>query len=128
MPPRTSPTLTEAELRLMNLLWQKGPCTVHQLLESLPPKPTLAYNSILTTIRILEKKSYVKHVKDGRAHVYMPLVGRQEATRFEVRNLVSRFFKNSHEALVLNILEDDSIDSQELKRLSQLLEAEREEK
>ena len=128
MPPRTSPTLTEAELRLMNLLWQKGPCTVHQLLEALPPKPTLAYNSILTTIRILEKKSYVKHVKDGRAHVYMPLVGRQEATRFEVRNLVSRFFKNSHEALVLNILEDDSIDSQELKRLSQLLEAEREEK
>jgi len=128
VPPRTSPTLTEAELRLMNLLWQKGPCTVHQLLEALPPKPTLAYNSILTTIRILEKKSYVKHVKDGRAHVYMPLVGRQEATRFEVRNLVSRFFKNSHEALVLNILEDDSIDSQELKRLSQLLEAEREEK
>ena len=128
MPPRTSPTLTEAELRLMNLLWQKGRCTVHQLLEALPPKPTLAYNSILTTIRILEKKSYVKHVKDGRAHVYMPLVGRQEATRFEVRNLVSRFFKNSHEALVLNILEDDSIDSQELKRLSQLLEAEREEK
>ena len=128
MPPRTSPTLTEAELRLMNLLWQKGPCTVHQLLEALPPKPTLAYNSILTTIRILEKKGYAKHVKDGRAHVYMPLVGRQEATRFEVRNLVSRFFKNSHEALVLNILEDDSIDSQELKRLSQLLEAEREEK
>ena len=58
----------------------------------------------------------------------MPLVGRQEATRFEVRNLVSRFFKNSHAALVVNILEDDSIDSQELKRLSQLLEAEREEK
>jgi predicted transcriptional regulator len=122
MPRRASTTLTEAELRLMNVLWQKGPATVHQLLESLPEKPALAYNSVLTTIRILEKKGYVKHIKDGRAHIYMPLVGRKEATRFEVRNLVSRFFKNSHELLVLNILEDESIDGEELKRMSELLD------
>jgi BlaI family transcriptional regulator, penicillinase repressor len=114
--------LTEAELRLMNVLWQKGQATVHQLLESLPPKPSLAYNSVLTTIRILEKKGYVKHSKDGRAHIYTPLVGQKEATRFEVRNLVNRFFKNSHELLVLNILEDNNVDADEIKRLSQLLE------
>src|SRR5215467_13313788 len=112
----------------MNVLWQNGPSTVHQLLENLPAKPALAYNSVLTTIRILEKKGYVKHIKDGRAHVYMPLVGRKEATRFEVRNLVSRFFKNSHELLVLNILEDESIDAEELKRMSELLENSRVEK
>lgn len=122
MPPRASTTLTEAELRLMNVLWQRGPATVHQLLEGLPKNPALAYNSVLTTIRILEKKGYVKHIKDGRAHIYMPLVGQKEATRFEVRNLVSRFFKNSHELLVLNLLEDQSLDAQELKRLSELLE------
>jgi BlaI family transcriptional regulator, penicillinase repressor len=122
MPRKTSTTLTEAELRLMNVLWQKGPGTVHQVLDWLPEKPALAYNSVLTTIRILEKKGYVKHIKDGRAHIYMPLVGRKEATRFEVRNLVSRFFKNSHELLVLNILEDESIDAEELKRMSELLE------
>ena len=79
MPPKKSPTLTEAELRLMEVLWQKGPSTVHSILEALPPKPALAYNSVLTTIRILEKKGYVQHVKEGRAHLYMPLVGRQEA-------------------------------------------------
>jgi len=107
----------------MNVLWQRGPATVHQLLEGLPKNPALAYNSVLTTIRILEKKGYVKHIKDGRAHIYMPLVGQKEATRFEVRNLVSRFFKDSHELLVLNLLEDQSIDSQELKRLSELLES-----
>lgn len=122
MPPRKSPTLTEAELRLMNVLWQKGSATVQQVLDALPGKPSLAYNSVLTTIRILEKKGYVQHVKDGRAHVYMPLVGKKEATRFEIRHLVNRFFKNSHELLVLNILEDDSIDQQELKRLRELLE------
>src|SRR5579863_1545153 len=123
MPPRASTTLTEAELRLMNVLWQKGPATVHQLLEALPSKPSLAYNSVLTTIRILEKKGYVKHIKDGRAHIYEPLVGQKEATRFEVRNLVNRFFKNSHELLVLNILEDSNIDADELKRLGQLVES-----
>ena len=123
MPPRASTTLTEAELRLMNVLWQKGPATVHQLLDALPSNTSLAYNSVLTTIRILERKGYVKHVKDGRAHIYMPLVGQKEATRFEVSNLVSRFFKNSHELLVLNILEDNNMDAKELKRLSQLLES-----
>jgi predicted transcriptional regulator len=121
VPPTKSPTLTEAELRLMTVLWQKGSATVQQVLEALPEKPSLAYNSVLTTIRILEKKGYVKHVKDGRAHVYLPLVGRKEATRFEIRRLVNRFFRNSHEALVLNILEDDSIDAEELRRLRQIL-------
>jgi BlaI family transcriptional regulator, penicillinase repressor len=105
----------------MEVLWQKGPSTVHQVLQALPEHPSLAYNSVLTTIRILEKKGYVEHAKDGRAHVYAALVGREEASRSEVRNLVSRFFGNSHELLVLNLLEDKSIDSEELKRLSELL-------
>src|ERR1043165_5936470 len=105
----------------MEVLWEKGPVTVHAILEELPPTPALAYNSVLTTIRILEKKGYVQHAKEGRAHVYMPLVGKQEATRFEIRNLVGRFFKNSHELLLLNILEDESINGDELKRMSQLL-------
>ena len=107
----------------MNVLWQKGSATVQQVLDALPPTPSLAYNSVLTTIRILENKGYVRHVKDGRAHVYMPLVGRREASRFEIRHLVSRFFKNSHQQLVLNILQDDSIDDAELKKLRQMLES-----
>ena len=122
MPPRKSVTLTEAELRLMEVIWAKGPSTVHQILDALPPRPPLAYNSVLTTIRILERKGYVQHVKDGRAHVYMPLIGRQEATRSEVRNLISRFFGNSHELLVLNLLEEKGIDAEELERLRQLLQ------
>ncbi len=53
MPPRTSPTLTEAELRIMNVLWQKSSATVQQVLDNLPNGTSLAYNSVLTTIRIL---------------------------------------------------------------------------
>ena len=119
-----SATLTEAELRIMNVLWDRGSATVHEVLEVLPAKPALAYNSILTIVRILEKKGYVKHVKDEdkRAHVFMPQVNRKDATRFEVRHLVSRFFGNSREQLVLNVLEETSIDAEELDRLRQLLE------
>lgn len=121
MPRPKSPTLTEAELRIMNVLWEKGACTVQQVLDSMKATPPLAYNSVLTTVRILEKKGYVRHVKDGRAHVYTPLVAQHEATRFEIRHLVSRFFANSHEQLVMNILEDNSIDEEEIRRLRELL-------
>jgi predicted transcriptional regulator len=71
---------------------------------------------------VLERKGYVKHSKDGRAHVYAPLVGRKEATRSEIRHLVGRFFKNSHEQLVLNILEEQGIGAAELDRLREMLE------
>jgi predicted transcriptional regulator len=106
----------------MEVLWDKGPATVQQVLDGLPEKAPLAYNSVLTTIRILEKKGYVRHAKDGRAHVYTPLVERKEATRSEIRHLVSRFFGNSHELLVLNILEDQNVDARELERLRKMLE------
>jgi len=121
LPRKQSATLTEAELRIMNALWQKGPGTVQQVLDWLPDEPPLAYNSVLTTIRILEKKGYVGHLKDGRAHVYQPLVNRDEASRSEIRHLVGRFFKNSHEALLLNILQDEQIDEAEVKRLREML-------
>ncbi|MGC2210434.1 MAG: BlaI/MecI/CopY family transcriptional regulator [Candidatus Korobacteraceae bacterium] len=120
MPPKQSLTLTEAELRIMDVLWRRGSGTVQQVLEWL--SSPLAYNSVLTTVRILERKGYVKHVKDGRAHVYEPIIGRDEATRSEIRHLLGRFFRNSREALLLNILQDDAIDAGELKRLRQMLE------
>jgi len=106
----------------MNVLWQRGSGTVQQVLDDLPPKLDLAYNSVLTTIRILEKKGYVEHKKDGRAYVYVPIIQRMDATRNEISNLVSRFFKNSHEQLVFNILEERGIDSTELDRLREMLE------
>ncbi|MFY9702106.1 MAG: BlaI/MecI/CopY family transcriptional regulator [Terriglobales bacterium] len=121
MPPRQSETLTEAELRIMHVLWGKGSGTVQQVLDSIKEKPLLAYNSVLTTIRVLERKGYLKHLKDGRAHVYTPLVGQQEATRSEIRHLVSRFFKDSHEQLVLNLLEDQGIGPEEITHLREML-------
>ena len=123
VPPKPSATLTEAELRLMEVLWQRGPSTVQHVLGALPGDKPLAYNSVLTIVRILERKGYVAHAKstDGRAFVYAPLVERSEATRSEVRHLVQRLFQNSHELLVLNILEDSGLKEDELRRLKQYL-------
>jgi BlaI family transcriptional regulator, penicillinase repressor len=123
LPRKTSVVLTEAEIRLMDVIWSKGPATVQRIQESLPEDAPLAYNSVLTTIRILEKKGYLAHNKDGRAHVYRPLVDRDEATRSEIGHLVGRFFQNSRELLVLNLLEDENLDAAELKRLRKLLES-----
>lgn len=120
MPPKQSATLTEAELRIMDVLWRKGSATVQQVLDWLPS--ALAYNSVLTTIRTLEKKGHVKHMKDGRAHVYEAVIGREAARRSEIRHLVGRFFRNSHEALVLNILQEETISTDEIKRLREMLD------
>lgn len=105
----------------MNVLWARGSGTVQQVLDSITEKPVLAYNSVLTTIRVLEKKGYLKHLKDGRAYVYTPLVGQKEATRSEIRHLVSRFFRNSHEQLVLNVLEEQGVGADEIARLREML-------
>ena len=124
MPRRQSATLTEAELRIMEVLWQRKSGTVQQVLDDLPQKPALAYNSVLTIIRILEKKGYVEHAKDGSAHIYAPVVDREDALRVEElgEHRISRFFRNSQEQLALNILEERGLDREEIERLKQMLD------
>jgi len=117
MPPRKSNTLTEAELRLMKILWRRGESAVTDLVSALPEDEPLAYNSVLTTIRILEQKGYVEHRQEGRAFVYRPAIAEDEASRSEVRNVLGRFFGNSREQLVLSLLGDEGISTEELQRL-----------
>ena len=117
MPPKKSNTLTEAELRLMKILWRRGESAVTDLVAAMPEGETLAYNSVLTTIRILEQKGYVAHRQEGRAFVYRPLVAEQEASRSEVRQVLQRFFGNSRERLLLSMLGDTELTPEELERL-----------
>src|SRR3954451_19334190 len=116
-----SSNLTEAEIRLMDVLWDKGSATVAEVAEALPKQLGLAYNTVLTTMRILEEKGYVRHTVEGRAFVYSPLVGREEAGRNAVRHLISKFFRNSPELLVLNVLNDEDLSETELHRIRQLV-------
>jgi predicted transcriptional regulator len=119
---KKSTTLTEAELRLMNVLWARGASTVNDVLDALPSDPALAYSTVLTTLRILEDKKYLKHKKDGRAFLYVPRVPREQAQRSALRLLLSRFFENSAEQLVLNVLKHEKLDAAELQRLRRMIE------
>lgn len=123
MPPKKSNTLTEAELRLMKILWRRGESAVNDLVLDLPDGESLAYNSVLTTIRILEQKGYVEHRQEGRAFVYRPCVAEEDASRSEVRHLMSRFFGDSRERLLLSVLGDDEISPEELERLKGTIRA-----
>ena len=123
MPPRKSITLTEAELRLMKMLWQRGESAVGDLVAAMPEGTALAYNSVLTTIRILEQKGYVHHRQEGRAFLYSPSIPEHEASKTEVRHIMQRFFGNSRERLLLSLLGDDEITPDELRRLKQAIAA-----
>src|SRR5580692_911839 len=107
----------------MDVIWEKGRVTVAEVAEALPKQLGLAYNTVLTTLRILEDKGYVRHVKskEGRAFLYRPVVSRETASRSAVRHLLGRFFANSAEALVLNLLEDEDLSEKERKRIRTLI-------
>lgn len=121
---KKSPTLTEAEYRLMAILWEKGPATVGEVVDVLGDPP-LAYNTVLTTLRILEQKGYVRHKANGRAFIYRPVVEREDAQRNVVQHVVSRFFNNSPRELVLNLIESEQVDARELERLREIIDGAR---
>ena len=117
---RKSETLTEVELELMDVLWDKGPASVTDIVEALPEE-RLAYSSVLTMMRILEQKGYVAHEKSGRAFIYRPLVNRHQAQQSVIGYLLKRFFNNSPEQLVVNLLAHEEVGPREVKRLKKMI-------
>ena len=120
---KTSSTLTDAELRLMDIVWERGPSTVQDVVDALPQDDPLAYSTVLTMLRILEKKGYLIHKKDGRAYVYQSVVEKQEAQRGALQHLMQRFFDDSPELLVLNLMENTDFEAADLERLKALLDS-----
>jgi predicted transcriptional regulator len=118
---KKSPTLTDAELRLMQVLWDRKKATAADVLSMLPDAE-LAYTTVLNTLRILEAKGYLRHSKEGKAFVYYPVVDRAEASRAALRYLVSRFFSNSPQLLVSNLIRDEQLSKRDLQRLKKLIE------
>ncbi len=105
----------------MRVLWLRGESAVAEMVTAVADEAPLAYNSVLTTIRVLETKGYVTHRQEGRAFLYSPAIAKHEAGRSEVRHVLSRFFGNSRERLLLALLGDDELDPDELRRLKQAI-------
>jgi predicted transcriptional regulator len=122
MPRPSSPALTDAEARVMGVVWQHQTVTVGDVVAALKKQHAVSYSTVQTILRILETKGYVAHEKIARAFVYRPMVDERQAQRRALRHLMRRMFNGSPSLLVLNVLDDEEIDAAELKRLKKLIE------
>jgi len=116
--------LTEKEQMVMSVLWEHRHCSVDDVVGFLPePKP--AYNTILTFLRILEKKEFISYQEDGRKHIYFPLVEKGEYTRWTLTEMKDKLFGGSARSMVNTfILESDLKDSDVRELISMLNELE----
>lgn len=105
----------------MAVLWARGRATVAEVQAGLKGRHEVTYSTVQTLLRILEEKGYVAHEKLGRAFLYRPLIDEGQARRRALRHMVSRLFENSPSLLVLNVLEDDRMTREELRRLKKLI-------
>ena len=121
MPRKKAVVLTDHELRLMEVLWTKRRATVSEVTAALPPPP-LAYNTVLSTLRTLDEKGYVEHEEVGRAFVYRPRIERDDAAKSAVNHVLSRFFKNSPNALAVSLLDDVPLGESDKSHIRRLLE------
>jgi len=122
VPRKTSKILTESEIRIMEILWNEGKCTVTRVVECLAPDVPLAYTTVLTTLRILEDKGHVAHSKSGRAHVYYPLTRRDQARQSVLTTMLERFFDDSPEELLVNLLKEKDLTPEEIQNLRKVLD------
>ncbi len=113
-------SFSERELDVMTVLWGDGPSTASEVKERLDV--TLAYNTVLTVLRVLEEKGHVAHVVEGKAHRYYPLVDREDAGQSAVTRLLDTVFGGSAELMLTHLVRDSRVDEEELRRLRRLLD------
>ena len=125
MPRKPSSTLTDAELRVMGVLWEKGEATVREVTDELERKHQLAYTTVLTVLRVLTDKKFVAAKAAGSAHVFRPLVSRTEARATAVKQMLTSFFGGSSDALAQHLIESDSVDLDRLRAIEAKLDKKR---
>jgi BlaI family penicillinase repressor len=113
-------SLSDREADLMDALWDRGPSTVSEVQAALADD--LAYTTVLTILRNLESKGYVRHEKLGRAHRYTPLIAREAARSSALRHLTEKLFKGSPDLLLTHLVSDRALSDRQLRRIRKLLD------
>jgi BlaI family transcriptional regulator, penicillinase repressor len=116
-----SATLTPQELELMKIVWQKGPVTVRDVYETLLERRKIAYTTVMTMMRVLDRKGYVKKRRENRAFVYRPARPERQVLRSMVREFVDRVFNGSAQPLLVHLVEDRRLSPNELEELERLI-------
>ncbi|HLW37992.1 MAG TPA: BlaI/MecI/CopY family transcriptional regulator [Candidatus Eremiobacteraceae bacterium] len=118
---KRSSTLTEVEQRLMEIIWERRSATVSEVLAKLSQEHRVAFNTVQTMLRILERKGYLRHKVQGRAFRYYPIVDRGQASTSAVKQLLNRFFDGAPGKLAINILENERLSEGDLAQLKRLI-------
>jgi BlaI family penicillinase repressor len=118
--------LTRQELQIMKVVWALNNATVKEVCDAMSQTKTVAYTTILTLMGILEEKGALVHTRSGRAFVYSPLLSRRQATRNQVRDVITRFFGGKPEGLIEVVLENETIASDQLEAVRNLVESRQE--
>jgi predicted transcriptional regulator len=125
---RTEPQLprpTEAELELLNILWERGPATVRDLHQAVSVKRAIGYTSVLKLLQIMTDKGLVEREESGKAHIYRPVGTQQDTQSRLVRDISERVFAGSAAALAIHALSTQPVSDQELEELRRLIEQKR---
>ncbi|HXR75872.1 MAG TPA: BlaI/MecI/CopY family transcriptional regulator [Bryobacteraceae bacterium] len=120
MRPR-SKTLTEQELEIMKIVWDRGSATVRDVYETLLERRRVAYTSVMTMMNILEQKGHLKRKQVDRAYLYESTKPRAQVTRGMVREFVDRVFNGSAEPLLLHLVEDEKLTEKDLDEMKRLI-------
>lgn len=112
--------LTGREMDVMNVLWTLGSGTVAEVQKGL--RDELAYTTVLTILRTLEKKGHIGHEAEGRAHRYKPLVDREEAQEGAIRRVTRKLFSGSPELVMAHLLNERGLSEEQLRRLRDLVD------
>ena len=113
--------LGKLELQIMNVVWERGTATVHDVKDALSRGKTPAYTTVLTMMRYLEAKGYLEHEVDGRTYVYQPTLTRATARQSMLSELLERVFEGSPSLLVNSLMKQKRISAKELRRIRDLL-------
>jgi predicted transcriptional regulator len=116
----SSVSFTTREMDVMSVLWSLGSATVAEVRERI--SDPLAYTTILSVLQTLEEKGHVRHEEEGRAYRYFPLVDWQTAGGSELRRLLGKVFKGSPELLLVQLVEDEALSPEQLRRIQDLVE------
>lgn len=121
-PPTDADSVGDLQLEVMEILWGRGDATVAEVHEALQTRKSLAYTTVLSTLRGLERRGYARHRTEGKAHRFYPKVTRDQHTSARVDRLVSTLFQGQPEKLVSHLLGNESLDANQMERIRDLLE------
>jgi BlaI family penicillinase repressor len=119
-----SPTLTEQELEIMKIVWAREVSTVRDVYETLLERRKIAYTTVMTMMKILEQKKYLRKTQEDRAYVYRPAKPKNQVIKSMVREFVNRVFNGSAEPLLVHLIEDQKLSKKELEEIARMIRRE----